>query len=136
MQSGNEVTFLLRRYGRDDVIGRTMNTHAIGSKGAGGIIALGAGTRGLRGRVVSVGAAANGQIAAAGFAEELERRLLEMGFVEGARVEILHEGFIGRDPIAVLVDDMRVAIRRKEANAVMVEIALPVDGAAQTGQQQ
>ncbi len=30
--------------------------------------------------------------------EELERRLLEIGFVEGARIEVLHEGFIGRDP--------------------------------------
>jgi Fe2+ transport system protein FeoA len=27
---------------------------------------------------------------------ELERRLLEIGFVEGAEVEILHEGMIGR----------------------------------------
>ncbi len=51
---------------------------------------------------------------------ELERRLLEMGFVEGARVEILHEGFIGRDPICVRLDDMRVALRRKEARGVLV----------------
>jgi ferrous iron transport protein A len=51
---------------------------------------------------------------------ELERRLLEMGFVEGARVEILHEGFIGRDPIAVKLDDMRVALRRREARCVRV----------------
>jgi ferrous iron transport protein A len=52
--------------------------------------------------------------------DELERRLLEMGFVEGARVEILHEGFIGRDPICVRLDDMRVALRRREARNVMV----------------
>ena len=51
---------------------------------------------------------------------ELERRLLEMGFVEGARVEILHEGFIGRDPICVRLDDMRVALRRREARCVLV----------------
>ncbi len=51
---------------------------------------------------------------------ELERRLLEMGFVEGARVEVLHEGFIGRDPIAVQLDDMRVALRRREACDIMV----------------
>jgi ferrous iron transport protein A len=43
-----------------------------------------------------------------------------MGFVEGARVEILHEGFIGRDPIAVKLDDMRVALRRREACCVRV----------------
>ena len=53
-------------------------------------------------------------------AEELERRLLEMGFVEGARVEILHEGFIGRDPICVRLDDMRVALRRHDARGVLV----------------
>jgi len=52
--------------------------------------------------------------------EELERRLLEIGFVEGARVEILHEGFLGRDPIVVRLDDTRVALRRREARAVMV----------------
>ena len=52
---------------------------------------------------------------------ELERRLLEMGFVEGARIRVLHEGFIGRDPIAVQLDDMRVALRRREAADVMVQ---------------
>jgi len=52
---------------------------------------------------------------------ELERRLLEMGFVEGARIEILHEGLFGRDPIAVRIDDMRVALRRREAGAVTVQ---------------
>jgi ferrous iron transport protein A len=51
---------------------------------------------------------------------ELERRLIEMGFVEGAQVEILHEGFIGHDPIAVKLDDMRVAMRRREASCVVV----------------
>jgi len=54
--------------------------------------------------------------------EELERRLLEMGFVEGAHVEILHEGFIGRDPICVRLDDMRVALRRQEARGVMLRL--------------
>lgn len=52
---------------------------------------------------------------------ELERRLLEMGFVEGAKLTLLHEGFIGRDPIAVRLDDMRVALRRREARGVWVE---------------
>ena len=53
-------------------------------------------------------------------AAELERRLLEMGFVEGAHVELLHEGLFGGDPIAVKLDDMRVALRRREARGVMV----------------
>ncbi|HET7335453.1 MAG TPA: FeoA family protein [Rhizomicrobium sp.] len=54
--------------------------------------------------------------------DELERRLLEMGFVEGARFQILHEGLIGRDPIAVKLDDMRIGLRRREANMIIVEM--------------
>jgi ferrous iron transport protein A len=55
--------------------------------------------------------------------EELELRLLEFGFVEGAQVEVLHEGPIGGDPIAVRVDDMRVALRRSEAMNVILAAA-------------
>ncbi|HXH43779.1 MAG TPA: FeoA family protein [Bradyrhizobium sp.] len=51
---------------------------------------------------------------------ELESRLIELGFVEGARVEILHEGLVGRDPIAVRVDSITIAVRRREAMAVIV----------------
>ena len=53
--------------------------------------------------------------------DELQRRLLEFGFVEGAEIEILHQGAIRRDPIAVRIDDMRVALRRREAAAVTVQ---------------
>lgn len=53
---------------------------------------------------------------------ELERRLLELGFVEGARVELLHQGLFGRDPIAVRVDDMRVALRRREAASLTIKL--------------
>ena len=53
---------------------------------------------------------------------ELERRLLELGFVEGARVEMLHEGLFGRDPIAMKVDDMRVALRRHEAASLSLRL--------------
>lgn len=53
-------------------------------------------------------------------AAELESRLIELGFVEGARVEVLHEGLIGRDPIAVRVENVTVAVRRREAMAVVV----------------
>jgi ferrous iron transport protein A len=51
---------------------------------------------------------------------ELESRLIELGFVEGARVEVLHEGIIGRDPIAVRIENVTVAVRRREAMAVVV----------------
>ena len=53
---------------------------------------------------------------------ELERRLLELGFVEGARIELLHEGLVGGDPIAMKVDDMRVALRRHEASGLIVRV--------------
>lgn len=53
---------------------------------------------------------------------ELERRLLEFGFVEGAAFEILHQGLIGADPIAVKLDDMRVALRRRDAADVWVRL--------------
>jgi ferrous iron transport protein A len=52
--------------------------------------------------------------------DELQRRLLEFGFVEGAEVEVLHEGAIRHDPIAVRLDDMRVALRRRDAEDVWV----------------
>ena len=53
-------------------------------------------------------------------AAEIERRLLELGFVEGATVEILHEGPVGRDPIAVRVNNTTIALRRREAMAILV----------------
>lgn len=58
---------------------------------------------------------------------ELERRLLEIGFVEGARVEVLHEGLFGRDPMAVKLDDMRVALRRREAREIAVRLDASAD---------
>ena len=51
---------------------------------------------------------------------ELESRLIELGFVEGARVEVLHEGVVGGDPIAVRVQNVTIAIRRREAMAIIV----------------
>ena len=79
---------------------------------------LGHAAKGFRGKVVRVGAM---NAAAPADALELERRLIEMGFVEGARIQLLHEGFIGRDPIAVRVDDTTVALRRRDASLVLVD---------------
>lgn len=73
--------------------------------------------RGDRGVIVQVG-----DHAPDAHGLELERRLLELGFVEGARVELLHEGLLGRDPIAMKVDDMRVALRRHEAASLTVSL--------------
>ena len=100
----------------------------------GAVLPLGRGGKGLRGVVVRVGLPdhsrdpkvrslpVRGTRASTLDRAELERRLLEIGFVEGAEVEILHEGVIGRDPIGVRLDDMRVALRRREADAVLIQV--------------
>lgn len=53
-------------------------------------------------------------------APDMIERLREMGFEEGAEIIVRHEGMIGRDPIAVDIDGMRVALRRKEASLIYV----------------
>jgi ferrous iron transport protein A len=73
-----------------------------------------------RGYVGTIHRLAPGEAASALPHDELESRLVELGFVEGARVEILHEGILGRDPIAVRVDNVTIAIRRREAMAIIV----------------
>lgn len=54
------------------------------------------------------------------FAVDLEDRLLEIGFEEGLAVELLHQGPIGRDPLAVKIGTMTVALRRAEADAIVL----------------
>jgi len=81
---------------------------------------LSAARRGFAGVIVEVRAPlATGGLGGA----EIERRLLEMGFVEGAPVRLVHEGVFGRDPIAVRLADRTVALRRREAQSVMVRPA-------------
>lgn len=78
---------------------------------------LGLARRGYSGMVRRIDADATGSALSAA---ELESRLIELGFVEGARVEVLHEGAIGRDPIAVRVENITIAVRRREAMAIIV----------------
>ncbi len=47
-------------------------------------------------------------------------RLRHFGFDEGVVVEPLHQGPLGRDPLAVKVGRMTVAIRRIHAQAIRV----------------
>ena len=67
---------------------------------------------GIRARVVSIDW------------ESLERseaaRLRHFGFDEDVMVEPLHLGPFGRDPLAIRVGRMTVAIRRSQARAVRV----------------
>jgi ferrous iron transport protein A len=79
---------------------------------------LGEAKRGYSGVIRRIDADATGSALSAA---ELESRLIELGFVEGARVEVLHEGAIGRDPIAVRVENVTIAVRRREAMAIIVD---------------
>jgi ferrous iron transport protein A len=77
---------------------------------------LGLAQRGFRGHIEAIVVSADSSVPAI----ELERRLLELGFVEGATVEVLHEGPVGGDPIAVRVSGTTIALRRREAMAILV----------------
>ncbi len=81
---------------------------------------LGTEHKGFRGRLVRIATVEGvGRLPA----EEQERRLIELGFVEGAVLEVLHEGPIGRDPIAVRVGSATVALRRSDAMAILARPA-------------
>lgn len=58
----------------------------------------------------------------AALSPEEGQRLRALGLDEGARVAVSHRGvFAGRDPLAVMVGRMSVAIRRAQAQAMQVE---------------
>jgi ferrous iron transport protein A len=96
---------------------------------AGRIVRLSTAKPGDRGVIVDVRAESHPGDHGVGV-EELQRRLLEFGFVEGARVEVLFEGAIWRDPIAVRLDDMRIGLRRRDAEDVWVLLDKPAASAA------
>ena len=50
-------------------------------------------------------------------------RLRNFGFDEGVSIEPLHLGPFGRDPLAVKVGRMTVAIRKAQARSVKVQAA-------------
>ena len=47
-------------------------------------------------------------------------RLRNLGLDEGVRIEALHGGPIGRDPLAIRIGRMMVAIRRAHARTITV----------------
>ena len=80
-----------------------------------GFVSLAALPPGTRGSVVGVGSRSAPLSA-------LERRLLEFGFVSGEQVEVLAEARPGRDPFVVRVGHTTLALRRREAQSVWVEL--------------
>jgi len=53
--------------------------------------------------------------------QEIALRLFEIGFIPGERVRIVARGYPGGDPLAVRVGDTMFALRRFEAERVMVK---------------
>src|SRR5580700_11405013 len=81
-----------------------------------GFVSLATLSPGMGGRVIGVGSGSASPLSA------LERRLLEFGFVNGEQVEILAEARPGRDPFVVRVGNTTLALRRREAQNIWVEI--------------
>lgn len=82
-----------------------------------GSISLGALSPGMHGAVLGVGLP--GAITA------LERRLIELGFVSGERIEVLAQASPGGDPFVVRVGTTTFALRRREVETVWVEVTPP-----------
>ncbi len=51
-----------------------------------------------------------------------ERRLIELGFVSGERIEVLAQALPGGDPFVVRVGTTTFALRRREVETVWVEV--------------
>lgn len=55
--------------------------------------------------------------------DEEAQRLRALGLDQGARIAVAHRGvFAGRDPLAVTIGRMTVALRRVHARAMTVEV--------------
>lgn len=52
----------------------------------------------------------------------IARRLVELGFIAGERIEVIEEVRPGGDPIAVRIGSSIFALRRREAQAVLVQV--------------
>lgn len=71
--------------------------------------------RGVEARIVSVDWSA--------IAPEEGKRLRALGIDQGAQISVAHRGiFGGKDPIAILIGRMTIAIRRIHAAAMSVEV--------------
>jgi ferrous iron transport protein A len=82
--------------------------------------------KGARGTVMSVGIDGVAGVLIGDLAgSTVVRRLLEIGFVPGEQIEVIEEIRPGGDPIAVRIGTSMFALRRREAQAVMVRLERP-----------
>jgi ferrous iron transport protein A len=78
--------------------------------------------KGSRGIVSAVSDLETGSSLGDAMGSTLARRLMELGFVAGERIEVIEEVRPGGDPIAVRIGSSIFALRRREAQAVLVQI--------------
>jgi ferrous iron transport protein A len=83
-----------------------------------GYVSLSALSQGSSGLVVGVGSPT-------GSMTPVERRLLELGFISGEQFEVVAEAWPGRDPFVVRVGNTTLALRRREAESIWVELSRP-----------
>ena len=57
--------------------------------------------------------------------DTIARRLRELGFVEGERVEVIATGPFGAEPLLVQIGFTRFALRRSEAARVRLRVVAP-----------
>jgi Fe2+ transport system protein FeoA len=82
--------------------------------------------KGARGTVMSVGIdGVTGDLIGDVAGSTVVRRLLEIGFVPGEQIEVIEEIRPGGDPIAVRIGTSMFALRRREAQAVLVRLERP-----------
>ena len=62
--------------------------------------------------------------------DAIARRLRELGFVAGERVEVLAAGPVGAEPLLVQIGYTRFALRRTEAARVDVSVTALADATA------
>ena len=78
--------------------------------------------KGSRGIVSAVSDLETGSSLGDAMGSTLARRLMELGFVAGERIEVIEEVRPGGDPIAVRIGCSIFALRRREAQVVMVRV--------------
>jgi ferrous iron transport protein A len=86
--------------------------------------------KGARGVVSSIASAGVGATTVGDLAgSTIARRLLEVGFIPGERIEVVGEILPGGDPIAVRIGTSIFALRRREAQTILVQLesAEPVE---------
>jgi len=81
--------------------------------------------KGARGKVVAVSTEGSAVTIGDLAGSTVERRLIELGFVPGETIEVVEEIRPGGDPIAVRIGTSIFALRRREARAVLIELAVP-----------